>query len=69
MKVMQANDEKIASLTSSANQMIQKQHYAGKQIHDVMNRLQMARSSVMQVTSKSSRHFLYTITLYLYSFV
>ncbi|VDN97776.1 unnamed protein product [Rodentolepis nana] len=47
-KMMQSNDDKIASLTSSANLMIQKKHYASKQIHDVVNRMQIARSNVMQ---------------------
>ncbi|VDL15838.1 unnamed protein product [Hymenolepis diminuta] len=48
IKMMQANDDHIASLTSSANLMIQKKHYASKQIHDVVNRMQIARSNVLE---------------------
>ena len=49
MKVMQANDDKFASLVSSANLMIQKKHYASKQIYEVINRIQISRASVIQV--------------------
>lgn len=49
IKMMQANDDHIASLTSSANLMIQKKHYASQQIHDVVNRMQIARTNVLEV--------------------
>ncbi|KAH9280373.1 Spectrin beta chain, non-erythrocytic 1 [Echinococcus granulosus] len=49
VKVMKANDDKVASLVSSANLMIQKKHYASTQIHEVINRMQIARVSVGQI--------------------
>ncbi|KAM7541962.1 hypothetical protein Aperf_G00000017227 [Anoplocephala perfoliata] len=47
-KLMQSNDDKITSLASSANLMIQKKHFASQQIHDVVNRTQIDRSNVME---------------------
>ncbi|VDM16022.1 unnamed protein product [Hydatigera taeniaeformis] len=49
MKVMRANDDKVASLVSSANLMMQKKHYASTEIHEVVNKMQIARVSVRQI--------------------
>ncbi|KAL5107304.1 Spectrin beta chain [Taenia crassiceps] len=49
VKIMKVNDDKFASLVSSANLMIQKKHYASAQIHEVVNRMQVARVSVRQI--------------------
>ncbi|VDK20324.1 unnamed protein product, partial [Taenia asiatica] len=49
VKIMKANDDKVASLVSSANLMMQKKHYASAQIHEVVNGMQIARVSVNQI--------------------
>uniref|UniRef100_A0A5K3EEV8 PH domain-containing protein n=1 Tax=Mesocestoides corti TaxID=53468 RepID=A0A5K3EEV8_MESCO len=49
VKSMQTNEDKVASLVSAANLMIQKKHYASKQIHEVISRMQTARASVKQM--------------------
>lgn len=59
VKIMKANDDKVASLVSSANLMIQKKHYASAQIHEVVNTMQLARVSVRQVSIQSNIAWLY----------
>ncbi|KAL5964605.1 Spectrin alpha chain [Taenia solium] len=49
VKIMKANNDKVASLVSSANLMMQKKHYASAKIHEVVNRVQIARVSVSQI--------------------
>ncbi len=46
---MQSNEDKVASLVSSAYLMIQKKHYAASEIQEVIDCMQNYRGIVKQV--------------------
>ncbi len=49
VKSMQSNEDKVASLVSSAYLMIQKKHYASSEIQEVIDCMQNYRGIVKQV--------------------